>query len=642
MAPPPPRLDPDALLAGPRGRRLCLEVAEAAATAASQDAKRSGFGLARFYAAHHMDPGRGRSAVIFGPGSDAGLPAPSPEGVAELLDTVPLPALTEPGLFQALAATVDAARYWEEPDGDDVLAAAPAMRRALRRFARLLADSPQTRWWTAPLDPAAQWTASFAREPPRPPAPSGNAAQTLAQWRLDVQAEELRAAMDRPNEPPAIFSGTWWSRPPSGLASSTRMLDGLGPVGLWLVEDSIGEEEAVIGRLSVPAGARICEIDSPQAWAQLCRDHALDVTASTRHDWYRATGRTGSWVIPDWSRVQDRYDAGRLTVGGYLATAGVAVPVDGGRATVLAGWDPDATYWFRDVGGDPSSRQTWLLDQEGPAWRAQGERRRSLTTPARSDWSLTHSGYRVSSETALLGTGDELWQRARADVLRWKVKTRSGFTVDAPGPVAQGQRVNVTASLFGARLVEPVEVLAVVDGPDRVGFSYRTLPGHPVSGEEAFIVHRFGDEVHLSIRSLTRAAPRQPWRDRGTSDPRRHLRTKAVPVQMLSPAQCRRHGRNGARGDREAERRGEPVGERARNQGREEAAAGEVSGVGRGDTMGRQPGAVGCGEQAHADPVQQQGQANVQSRKFTGGSISQPKLSAATTMPPVASRRAPG
>jgi uncharacterized protein (UPF0548 family) len=38
------------------------------------------------------------------------------------------------------------------------------------------------------------------------------------------------------------------------------------------------------------------------------------------------------------------------------------------------------------------------------------------------------------------------------------------------------------------------------------------MPGHPVSGEEAFIVHRRGDEVHLTVRSLTRPASPQPWR----------------------------------------------------------------------------------------------------------------------------------
>lgn len=47
----------------------------------------------------------------------------------------------------------------------------------------------------------------------------------------------------------------------------------------------------------------------------------------------------------------------------------------------------------------------------------------------------------------------------------------------------------------------------------RCGFAYGTRRGHPVSGEEAFIVHR--DEhgqVFLTIRSVTRASRDLPWR----------------------------------------------------------------------------------------------------------------------------------
>jgi len=72
--------------------------------------------------------------------------------------------------------------------------------------------------------------------------------------------------------------------------------------------------------------------------------------------------------------------------------------------------------------------------------------------------------------------------------------------------------VAVTARVLGVTVIEPVEVVTVVQEHDRVGFAYRTMPGHPVSGEEAFIVHRQGDEIRLTIRSLTRAAPQQPWR----------------------------------------------------------------------------------------------------------------------------------
>lgn len=127
-------------------------------------------------------------------------------------------------------------------------------------------------------------------------------------------------------------------------------------------------------------------------------------------------------------------------------------------------------------------------------------------------WPASDSTYRRTEHTALIGSGDAVWQRVSRAVLRWEVKTASGFTVDAPGPVWAGQRPTVTAHLLGLTVVEPVEVLDVVEEPTRCGFSYRTLPGHPVDGEEAFYVHRRGDDVHLTIRSLTRAASAQPWR----------------------------------------------------------------------------------------------------------------------------------
>ncbi|MHA7290601.1 DUF1990 family protein [Arthrobacter sp. MDT3-24] len=78
-------------------------------------------------------------------------------------------------------------------------------------------------------------------------------------------------------------------------------------------------------------------------------------------------------------------------------------------------------------------------------------------------------------------------------MLRWKVKTASGFDVDSTSPVSAGDRVVVTARALGFTVVEPVEVVTVVQEPGRSGFSYRTLPGHPVDGEEAFIVHRRGE-----------------------------------------------------------------------------------------------------------------------------------------------------
>lgn len=135
-----------------------------------------------------------------------------------------------------------------------------------------------------------------------------------------------------------------------------------------------------------------------------------------------------------------------------------------------------------------------------------------MTSPHLEQWTPGWIGFRRSETTVFLGTSQAVWSRVSADVLSWKVKTASGFSVDDADPVRPGARLVVTAHLLGLTVVEPVQVVSVVKDPLRVGFSYRTLPGHPVEGEEAFIVHRRGDEVFLTIRSLTRAAPQQPWK----------------------------------------------------------------------------------------------------------------------------------
>lgn len=134
------------------------------------------------------------------------------------------------------------------------------------------------------------------------------------------------------------------------------------------------------------------------------------------------------------------------------------------------------------------------------------------THPGAAEWPVAESPFRRSEVSAVIGHGDDAWRRASTAVLRWEVKTRSGFSVSDTTPVVAGRRLRITARVAGITVVEPVEVLEVVETPERVGFSYRTLPGHPVSGEEAFVVERDGDVVRLRVRSLTRPAPDQPWR----------------------------------------------------------------------------------------------------------------------------------
>jgi uncharacterized protein (UPF0548 family) len=51
-------------------------------------------------------------------------------------------------------------------------------------------------------------------------------------------------------------------------------------------------------------------------------------------------------------------------------------------------------------------------------------------------------------------------------------------------------------------------VVWTVDDENSFGFGYGTLPGHPESGEESFVVHRCGDEVTFEINAISR--PRHP------------------------------------------------------------------------------------------------------------------------------------
>ena len=116
-------------------------------------------------------------------------------------------------------------------------------------------------------------------------------------------------------------------------------------------------------------------------------------------------------------------------------------------------------------------------------------------------------GYRRYERSARIGFGDDDFQRASEAVLRWEVKTRSGFSVLGGAPV-EGERLWITGHLGPLSIAEPAVVVAVVQEQDRAGLAYGTLDGHPISGEEAFLVRRDADgTVWFTLRSLSRRAP---------------------------------------------------------------------------------------------------------------------------------------
>ncbi|MFC5433907.1 hypothetical protein [Microbacterium suwonense] len=346
----------DALLAGPRGRRMLLEFA--------LDSEPPGvvelmpLAAAVTSAARTFEPPG--TTIWIGTGPRPKEPAPAtPDEVARLLTETTLAEATPERLRAAMARSVDMARYWQESDGTDQVAATAEVRVALERVAEHVAPTVSS-WWR-PIDLHRQWSVRWDEPRIGPPA-----AMSMAQLRR-IQAQQIeqeqRAQHDRPADPTANMSGEWWSKPGWPTPSTAGATFDGSPAALWFVEDSMGWEQCLVYMASVSARSRVFEIDSAEAWGELCTRFPTAVTALKRHDWYRATGRIGDWVLPDWSAVAEHYDAVHLQAGAYLAAAGTAIPVGDSAASVIAGWNPGETYWLTEV---------IRFDEEPTAWVSGG------------------------------------------------------------------------------------------------------------------------------------------------------------------------------------------------------------------------------------------------------------------------------
>lgn len=297
-------------------------------------------------------------------------------------------------VMSALADAVTVAAYWQPPDDEDVLISSREVVRELLPAAERLLDCAAAEWWSTPLRVEEQCLTEFLHEPTTPVAPRlPDPRDKLNAWRADqlrsnadfravrdgrAQRSEQRTGWsvyrepgDGPAEDYARLSGTWWSTPNRwDVPPTARELPGVGPVALWLTEDEMGWTDAHCWPVAAAAPARVYEINRPQAWADLVAQYPLDVADSRRPDWARATGRDGAWLIPDWPAVATEYDAVHLSVLGYLTTAGMPIGVGADHVTLLAGWDPDATYWLTDAPTVTGRARRWVRD-EASEWKAR-------------------------------------------------------------------------------------------------------------------------------------------------------------------------------------------------------------------------------------------------------------------------------
>jgi hypothetical protein len=280
--------------------------------------------------------------------------------------TAPDAAFTPAGAMAALADATAMAAYWQEPNEHHL--AHPDID--LRSIGDRLVASGAVDGWTAPIALADQHIADVEPVDYEIPVPrtSGQRARLAP-----LAAQHTRAIPPADDRGRPIdwrtTSGTWWSAPiaPYGL-STTRTLDEV-PLGIVLIEDAPSADRGRSWPVRIADTARILELAAPQDWVDLVRRYPLDVSAGKRGDWWRATGRDGGWLMPDWSAVAADWDGVHLSIAGYLTTAGRALDVDERFATVLAGWDPDATYWLDDVVQLTGGAVGWVRDEASNAWR---------------------------------------------------------------------------------------------------------------------------------------------------------------------------------------------------------------------------------------------------------------------------------
>ena len=101
--------------------------------------------------------------------------------------------------------------------------------------------------------------------------------------------------------------------------------------------------------------------------------------------------------------------------------------------------------------------------------------------------------------------GDEsAFDRAVLGLRTWVAHEGAGLRIFPHDPVAPDAAVLAVTSLGPVRVVAPCRIVAVFKEPNAFGFSYGTLPGHPESGEESFVLERVGGATFFTVSAFSR------------------------------------------------------------------------------------------------------------------------------------------
>lgn len=117
-------------------------------------------------------------------------------------------------------------------------------------------------------------------------------------------------------------------------------------------------------------------------------------------------------------------------------------------------------------------------------------------------------GYEYYSYAAPVGHGPGDWAAARDGLRAWAAHTGAGVSITPPTePLTEGATVVAQTSVGPMHVLIPCRIVYVIDEPDRFGFAYATLPGHPEDGEESFMLSKeVDDSVTFTVSAHSRHA----------------------------------------------------------------------------------------------------------------------------------------
>ena len=118
------------------------------------------------------------------------------------------------------------------------------------------------------------------------------------------------------------------------------------------------------------------------------------------------------------------------------------------------------------------------------------------------------AGFDHDYHDCIIGTGRDTFDAACELIRQWRVFPDPWCVPEPAGAAfATGTDLVVMMRIFGLWWWSPSRVVYTIDEPDRFGFAYAPLPGHPETGEERFLLEYLSDgRVRYSIRAYSHPA----------------------------------------------------------------------------------------------------------------------------------------